>query len=176
MPLIHKIFDTPHRISQMFGLNPDIYAQFGYKGHNGIDFATPMGTPILAGAIARIGAIEDYGESGWGRSIVLFITDENHKEIYEVRHGHLRTFGNVKVGEIVTPDSVIGFTGNSGFCVSGGRKVTPAERALGKGAHLHFQVRPCDEDFKPTQKQNGYGGAIDPYPLFDEDFIKSCDF
>ncbi|NPV77508.1 MAG: hypothetical protein HPY59_14200, partial [Anaerolineae bacterium] len=39
----------PYPISQRFGENPDWYRRFGIAtGHNGLDFAVPPGTPVLA--------------------------------------------------------------------------------------------------------------------------------
>lgn len=35
-------------ISQLYGKNPQIYQQFGMTGHDGVDFAAPLGTPVLA--------------------------------------------------------------------------------------------------------------------------------
>ena len=40
--------EEKYRISQAFGLNPQIYKRFGMKGHNGIDYACPQGTPVYA--------------------------------------------------------------------------------------------------------------------------------
>ena len=46
---MHPVADPALRIiSQRFGENPWDYAKFGLAGHNGIDFAVPVGTPIHA--------------------------------------------------------------------------------------------------------------------------------
>ena len=57
-------------ISQYFGENPGAYAGFGLKGHNGIDYAVPMGTPIAA---AGGGVIERsrFDPAGYGNYVKI---------------------------------------------------------------------------------------------------------
>ena len=42
--------DVYARVSQIFGVNRAAYARFGLEGHNGVDWAINVGTPILAAA------------------------------------------------------------------------------------------------------------------------------
>ena len=47
MKIIKDIFIGNFRVSQRFGKNPQMYSKFGMKGHNGIDFATPIGSELV---------------------------------------------------------------------------------------------------------------------------------
>ena len=166
MRFIKEIFRGDAPLSQKFGENPDIYSPMGLKGHNGIDFATAIGTDIFAGVMGNVTKVEDQGDIGYGKSIVV-VTHVNGRH-FELRWAHLYSLEkNISVGSYMFPERVMGQTGNSGFCVTKGHKVTPQERNLGLGAHLHFQVRELDESGMVINYLNGYKGAIDPLPLFD---------
>ena len=43
-----KPFNGDFKVTQIFGVNPQNYVQFGLQGHNGIDYALPTGTKVLA--------------------------------------------------------------------------------------------------------------------------------
>ena len=45
-----SIVDGDVSITQYFGENPAAYARFGLAGHNGVDLAMPVGTPLLGTA------------------------------------------------------------------------------------------------------------------------------
>ena len=53
-------------ITQGFGQNPDVYSQFGYDGHNGIDFGVDEGTTIYAPHDGTA-SIHDDGSQGYGK-------------------------------------------------------------------------------------------------------------
>ncbi len=111
-----------------------LYEQNGLKGHDGADFAMPIGTQVLAvdaGTVSRI-ADNPYGttvviDHPWGRSY----------------YGHLSVV-QVKVGDMVKKDAPIALSGNTG---------------LTTGAHLHFGMKLTTNDVN-----NGYYGKIDPMP------------
>lgn len=130
-----QIYDKKPYISQGFGENPQIYAQFGMKGHNGIDIAADTGTPIYASHAGRVRYTTD--TSGYGGH--ARITDSEKETIY----GHMSKFEgtsrNVKEGD------VIGYVGSTGFST---------------GPHLHFGIKVF-----PINNNNGYSGSIDPMPF-----------
>ena len=45
------------RITQNFGLNPQIYEQFNMRGHNGVDYGVSVGTPIYSPCICSVNAV-----------------------------------------------------------------------------------------------------------------------
>ena len=130
------------RVSQIFGNDliingVHIYAQYGYKGHNGIDYATPSGTTILAPHSGKV--IEaNFDANGYG----YYLKIENDVEGSVL--GHNQKF-LVKVGDIVTEGQPVAISGNTGNST---------------GAHLHWGYYKF-----PRNRQNGYGGFIDQAPL-----------
>lgn len=137
---LDKIF-----ITQPFGSNPQIYKQFGLKGHNGIDMRTryvdsPFGHRyITAAADGRVERVEDQGKKGYGLHIRI-----RHNDGSMTLYAHLKKVYISKEQSVVRGQQ-IGLTGNSGFS---------------SGPHLHFEYRPANADVN-----NGYYGAVDPLPL-----------
>lgn len=113
------------------------YQRWGLVGHNGVDFALPVGTEVTAAANGRViqtGSNDDFGisvtvEHIWGQSLYAHLQES--KVLLNAR---------VKSGE------TIGLSGQTGNTF---------------GAHLHFAIRP--RDFDP---HNGYLGYIDPTAFF----------
>lgn len=135
--LTHPIQDPALRvISQRFGDNPEDYARFGLKGHNGLDFAVAVGTPIRAvdaGVLIEEGMDEDgYGlyakvKHSWGESL----------------YAHLSMIVIVK-GHHVTAGHPLGKSGNTGNST---------------GPHLHFAMR-----INPYKRGGDFDGYSDPLP------------
>lgn len=134
MPL-RKPFDGTFSITQLFGKNPQNYAQFGLKGHEGIDYGVPNGTPILAaydGIVAEAANQKQYGnyvklQHAWGETVYA------HLDKFSVGEGD-----NVKAGDVIGQSDN---TGNS------------------TGAHLHFGLR-----INPYSRSDGWAGFSDPLP------------
>lgn len=131
-----KPFIGNYPITFRFGEKPDWYLKRIGEPHNGLDFGTPHGTPILAcdvGKVIYVDAIPDTGGRGlileheWGRSLYWHTSEEV-----------------VKVGETVEVGEPIAFSGATGFAT---------------GPHLHFGV------WLPSPKQYNIRGYIDPEPL-----------
>lgn len=127
-------------VTQKFGANPAVYAQFGMKGHNGIDYRAKY-VPCFAAA-EGIAYRFDSGKSGYGRHIKIAHPDGSYT-IY----AHLSEF-KVASGQHVTAGQQIGITGNTGFSTA---------------AHLHFGYRP-----KGYNQNNGYAGYVDPTPYLNQ--------
>jgi len=135
--LTHPVKNPAHRtITQSFGENPEDYEKFGIRGHNGIDFATPMYSIIVAVDDGKVAEAQDDPE-GYGLYIKLIHTWG------ESLYAHLNSIA-VEVGEIVRKGDSLGLSGNSGNS---------------SGPHFHFAMR-----IYPYNRQDGIGGYSDPAP------------
>ena len=124
------------KITQQFGENPEIYKRFGLRGHSGIDFRAPVGTPLFAPCEGTLKIIDD-GEKGYGLHIEII------KSNVKVVLAHLSEV-LVKDGEYVHLGDKIALTGNTGFSTA---------------PHLHMTVKML-ENGQTLNKDNGYFGAI----------------
>jgi murein DD-endopeptidase MepM/ murein hydrolase activator NlpD len=139
---VRKPFQGNFGVTQRWGSNPEFYKRFTYdfvplKGHNGIDFGTPTGTPLVAADAGRVKKVS-FEPGGFGHHILLQHTWG------ESLYAHLEQVG-VPVGQVVNSGDVIGVSGNSG---------------AGTGPHLHFGIR-----INPYRRTDGWGGFADPAPF-----------
>lgn len=114
------------RITQYFGntsfstANPQIY---NGKGHTGVDFGVPIGTPVkaaLSGTVIGIGNTDLYPRCySYGQWIML-----KHADGLSTLYAHL-SLQKVKIGQEVGTGEVIAYSGNTGYST---------------GPHLHFGV------------------------------------
>jgi len=133
-------FDDEFRLTQGWGENPQIYKKFGLKAHNGIDWALPTGTPVLAPHSGKIYERE-YDRDGYGNYIKI----ENDR--FGSILAHLKKF-DVKIGDEVEEGQQIGLSNNTGNST---------------GPHLHWGLYP-----KPRNRRNGYSGTEDPFKYLKE--------
>ncbi len=124
-------------ITQGFGQNPDIYGQFGFLGHNGIDFGIPEGTLIYA-PHDGVATVKDDGTTGYGLSITI-----NDGKRYSLL-AHLSQ-ALVTSGQQISQGDPVAKSGNSG---------------MSKGPHLHWTFKLLKSGVVQN-KTNGYDGAID---------------
>lgn len=131
----------PFHISQKWGENPEYYSQLGMKGHNGVDFAVQIGTPIYA---CHDGTVQ-FSDIDSVRSLTVSIdsTDGTLRTLY----CHLSE-SKVKVGQAVRRGELIALSGNTGSFTT--------------GPHLHLGCRPL-----PAKMDNGWNGAANPFNYFD---------
>lgn len=100
--------------------------------HTGVDWAAPVGTPILA---AGNGVIEEADRKGQYGNYVRV----RHANGYQTTYGHLSRFGpNVRDGSKVRQGQIIGFVGCTGLC---------------SGPHLHYEVLVNSRYVDPLQIQ-----------------------
>jgi len=129
-------------ISQKFGNRPDmqtkpVYSKWSITGHDGLDFALPTATKVLAvykGEVIQSGENDDYGISitikhSWGTSL----------------YAHLQK-SFVQLNDKVIKGKVIALSDQTGFTT---------------GPHLHFAIR-----LKGWDPNNGYLGYCNPMPYF----------
>lgn len=103
------------RVTGQFGENRGTHA------HGGVDIATPMGTPVLAGASGTVSVRNDPG--GYGNYVVLSLDDGT-----QLYYAHL-SGADVEDGARVEQGQQVGRTGSSGRST---------------GPHLHYEVRNAD--------------------------------
>jgi len=141
--------DGAPRVSQNYGDNPGGANPPG--GHNGRDYAVPVGTPVRAvadGVILFEGfTAGDYSQNPWwflpdDLVIVLHASDSGVQFVY----GHLND-SVVDGGQVVKQGDIIGYTGNTG-------KST--------GPHLHFEALAPGYDLN-----DGMYGRTDPGQYID---------
>ncbi|KIN75131.1 M23 peptidase domain protein [Sulfitobacter noctilucae] len=90
------------------------------RNHNGVDWAAPTGTPVLAVAAGRVARAGDGG--GYGNVVYL-----DHGNGIETRYAHLNAFAKgLRRGTRVEAGQVIGYVGTTGRST---------------GPHLHFELR-----------------------------------
>ncbi|QQR82256.1 M23 family metallopeptidase [Candidatus Campbellbacteria bacterium] len=99
----------------------------GLHGHNGIDIAAPVGTPVYASAAGEVIVSQSGGwNGGYGNYIVV-----KHGNGTQTLYAHLSST-SVAVGDSVGQGDVIGAVGSTGRST---------------GAHLHFEVRGATNPF-----------------------------
>jgi len=86
--------------------------------HNGVDFAMPMNTPILASADGEVVDIS-YSDTGYGNKIVV-----KHDEVYSSIYAQLASVV-VEQGQPIKQGEVIAYSGSSGSSTA---------------PHLHYEV------------------------------------
>lgn len=92
----------------------------GGRRHEGQDIFAPRGTPIYA---ATEGYVWRKGTSNLGGTVVWLVGAGARRYYY----AHLDAYGAIEEGDFVTPDTIIGYVGNTGNAIT-----TPP--------HLHFGV------------------------------------
>ncbi|MFJ3380137.1 peptidoglycan DD-metalloendopeptidase family protein [Curtobacterium sp. NPDC090217] len=85
--------------------------------HQGLDFAAPTGTTVVAAMPGTVVSAGVFG--GYGNQILL-----QHADGTQTRYGHLSQIG-VRVGQVVAAGERIGAVGSTG---------------VSTGSHLHFEV------------------------------------
>jgi len=93
----------------------------GVHGHNGVDLANKLNSPILAAAGGKVIIAKQGGwNGGYGSYVVI-----SHPNGMQTLYGHMNSL-NVSAGQTVGQGDVIGYMGSTGQST---------------GVHLHFEVR-----------------------------------
>lgn len=134
------IWPVPYNLTQGFGSNPDYYAQYGQRGHNGYDLGAAPGTPVHASADGVV-RFEGWGQNNsWMGSPAGICAIIDHGDVY-TGYAHMQQTV-VNAGQAVKQGDVIGYVGSTGAAT---------------GPHCHFEFIG-----KPPQFNNGFAGRIDP--------------
>jgi hypothetical protein len=135
---ITLIYPVSGPITQKFGENPSLYAQWGFPGHNGLDIGVSNGTPVKAAAKGTVDKVS-FENGGYGNYVKLKHTDG--ATVYYTYYAHLMQT-SVSAGQTVEAGAVIGFSNNTGAST---------------GPHLHFGLR-------GSNQTDAYKGYMDPLP------------
>jgi len=177
-PFLYYPVKQPINPKNLFGANPNEYAPLGQKGHPGVDFEAPTGTPIYSpcDGVAFYASDSIGGDGIWIRT-----TDGTNN--YNVILWHMPTpalnppagvtstknypFSIPTSNFVTTPVKAgqkLGYTDNSGYHPTGVSEST--------GPHLHLGIMPADETWQPLNKGNGFLGCVDPQPFFNGKFAE----
>ncbi len=169
----------PLHINQMFGENPQQYADpkyGGIKGHNGADLMAYHGQPVYA---SHDGTAYYEIDAGQGHGVVILsnqpykLADGSTNYVKSI-YWHLcdstkePQFKSIVEGKTlgikVVAGQIIGFADNTG---------------ASSGDHLHFGLKSVAKDSSGNwynlNQDNGYLGAIDPVPYFNGLFAQDLD-
>lgn len=137
-------------VNQPFGMNFVDFYQKNFNppllGHPGIDFKAKTGACVYAahsGVILFAGVNNPDG----GKMVTVFNKSGKYRTLYY----HLDNW-TVKAGDKVNAGDIIGHADNTG-------KMTT-------GSHLHFELSDVDDLGNKINRDNGYGGCINPAPYF----------
>ena len=106
-----------------------------WRVHNGVDFAAPEGTSVVAAADGQVYTV--YEDDRMGMTVVI-----RHEGGYTTRYSSLDPSVSVSAGDHVTMGQTIGTVGTSALM----------ENALGH--HVHFAVSHNDESVDPSKFLN----------------------
>ncbi len=126
------------RISSGFGMR--FHPVLGYsRMHKGIDFAVPIGTPVMAagsGTIAWAGR-----RSGYGNYVQI-----NMGNGYGTAYGHLSRFAaGIRKGSRVRQGQIIAYSGNTG---------------ISTGPHLHYEILVSGAQVNPLKVKVATGRRL----------------
>ncbi|PIR04077.1 MAG: peptidase M23 [Candidatus Magasanikbacteria bacterium CG11_big_fil_rev_8_21_14_0_20_39_34] len=108
--------------------------------HRAIDYAAPVGTPIMATADGTV-TFAGWSTIGYGNFI-----DVKHNGIYSTQYAHLSRFGKgIKAGAHVQQGQIIGYVGSTGYST---------------GPHLHYQIKKNGHLVNPLEIELPAGDPI----------------
>jgi murein DD-endopeptidase MepM/ murein hydrolase activator NlpD len=138
------------RISSNYGHRK--HPVLGYtKMHKGVDFAAPIGTPIMAAGDGKVLKMGRYGS--YGNYIKI-----KHNAQYSTAYAHLCRFAKgLKVGSPVRQGQIIGYVGATG-------RVT--------GAHLHYELLAYDKHINPKHIKMLPAGKLSGQDLINFQAVK----
>src|SRR3569833_1978993 len=123
-------------------------AEFVNRGHKGVDYAAPIGTPIKATGDGKVAFVGQKG--GYGNVIEL-----QHGSRYSTLYGHMSRFASgMRPGSRIRQGQTIGYVGMTG---------------LATGPHLHYEFRIDGAHRNPLTVQ--FPDAAPIAPQYKKDFI-----
>lgn len=127
------------RLSSGFGMRMHPLLGFS-RMHRGIDFAAPIGTPIMAAGDGVVVAAEPRG--GYGLYVRI-----QHRDGYETAYAHMsRIDPGARRGARVEQGQIIGYVGSTGTST---------------GPHLHYEVFVNGTNINPVNLDVGVGHNLE---------------
>lgn len=125
--------------------------------HVGVDFAAPIGTPVVSVADGHVVDVGPRG--GYGNLIVI-----EHAGGYTTRYAHLSAIApDIEIGAEVRRGSEIGYVGSTGFST---------------GPHLHFEIRRDGVYLDPLDERLAFGlwsmRPVDYLPMMRQTLISEA--
>jgi len=131
-------------VTQKFAGKAVDYSKYGIIAHNGLDIAFKEGTPIYSVEDARV-EFTGYEVNGAGNFV--YTRTPTLTGFDERAYFHLKEI-KVKAGDMVKRGDLLGTMGSTGNST---------------GPHLHYGLRKVDKNGFVLNRDNGYGGYIDPW-------------
>lgn len=127
------------RVSSGYGMRKHPISGYN-KMHEGLDFAAPRGTAVMA---AGDGVVEYAGRRGsYGHYVRI-----RHPNNYKTAYAHLSGYGkNIKSGTRVEQGQTIGYVGSTGRST---------------GPHLHYEVLHAGNSINPTKMKAEPGKSLE---------------
>ena len=128
-PLLDPVWEWPVAPAGYYACPvPGAVLTQGLHGHDAVDLAVPLGTPIHAAATGIVTASKDNGlyNGGYGNFVMI-----SHNNGSQTLYAHMKKTA-VSNGDHVTQGDVIGYVGMTG---------------LTTGPHVHFEVRGFQNPF-----------------------------
>ena len=126
------------RITSGFGMRHHPISGFS-RMHQGVDFAAPVGTPVVAAADGTV--IGAGPRNGYGRTVEL-----RHPGGTETLYAHLSSFApGLASGQRVRQGQLIGKVGNTG---------------LSSGPHLHYEISQGGRPLNPATVRSAGGTRL----------------
>ena len=127
--------DGGPRLSSPFGprTRPVTPKGLGSADHPGLDYAVPVGTPVMAAGAGKVTFVGDRGS--YGKLVII-----DHGNGRETRYAHLNDTGGLRVDQPVSQGQQIALSGNTGTST---------------GPHLHFEIRQNGQPVDPEKALAG---------------------
>lgn len=148
-----KVFNSPFKVTQKFGVNPYIYKKYGLKGHEGLDLIPTTSDWAVYSLPFKSIIVKDIDMKKKGGHYGIFTTAW-YPDISEAwMYCHFSS-NNTYKGQELPPTFKLGQMGATGNTT---------------GAHVHINRFKVDERGYRLNKNNGYLGGIDPLPFLQKE-------
>lgn len=185
------VFNGYATCSQWFNEKPYLSSEYRHEGVDlVIDYHDCDKIPIKSFINGIVVASGDQGFNYYGNYLIIKATEKyNNKNKYYLL-GHLSLkHEKLPVGSIVTPNTIVAYTGNTGHCYGQGYDMQGStnvdKRAFGYGAHLHLQMYlSSDDDDKFLSKicinngatilatRKGHTYVVNPFDYTEKRFLE----